>query len=300
MLMLIVLGFRGDICRPTANSPVKITNFVDTSTSPTLVNSDGSVGQDRDFHKHITTDADEPGPKVYVPTSMANLVSQKPASELLVEKRLPSFTESRRSTKSAWRQSFTSEHRREGLRNLSQGHGVPQTSDTEEIATETQDANTKSDKDEALHVEKSHLKDCCGSMDFGGVDGSTDETAITHLQEMKISKRLASSRLQSSTSSPQLSSWGSHQRSKSGCFITNLTDHARRRGNTDMASIDGNLNVWSEIQLDDKSPFRPKSAAPATTRPSAVDSRFSFLSYLPSSKSRAKFKFSSSADGKFE
>lgn len=265
------------------------------------MNSDGSVGQDHEVHTYLTNESDEHGPKVYVPTSMANLILQKPASELLSAKRLS--TESEGKSRSLWRLSFSSEHRREGLRKLSQGSGIPVTAEAAPAASiDTPDSTLLSldqKTDNALGVAESHLQNCCGSMDFGGVDGGTDEATTPHLHEMKISQRLASSRLQSSTSSPQLSSWGSRVHGQSNSTTT-TADHSHRKRHTDnlVASIDGKLNVWSEIKLDN-SPFRPKSAAPDTKHIPIFDSRFSFFSYMPGSKAaRAKFKFSSSADGK--
>lgn len=141
-----------------------------------------------------------------------------PKSPVLRPTRLPSIVEP---NQSSWRLSFTSEHRGEQLRKLSQGSAFPVTVNVErlnEIAqpsrylhdkgfrTSYQMISTPEDKTN-LESYASHSQTCSASQDFGGTDGVGDGSGTTHLHNMRISQRLASSA--KSSSSHKVSSLGS-------------------------------------------------------------------------------------------
>jgi hypothetical protein len=118
-------------------------------------------------------------------------------------------------------------------------------------------------------------------------DGST----AIHLHEMGISQRLASKGLQSSSSSPQLSSWGgrSHHREVSSVSgASRLTDNGRARylrNTSDSIPLSERIPpTWGKILKDDTSSFYPSCRN--SIQPSRESSRFNLLSLLAGGKDK--------------
>jgi hypothetical protein len=127
----------------------------------------------------------------------------------------------------------------------------------------------------------SHEDTCNIAHDFGGVDGGIEANAVTlHLHEMGISQRLASSRLQSSASSPQLSTWGSHNRGASSSNESRVfrTERGRCLNNTsDSAPLSERIpQSWGKVLQDGTSSFYP--SAGNSIQPTPNSSRY----HLPS------------------
>ncbi|KAL5324270.1 hypothetical protein ACEPPN_008815 [Leptodophora sp. 'Broadleaf-Isolate-01'] len=161
-------------------------------------------------------------------------VSQIPAAPIISAQRLPSLTDP---VTSPWRLSFSTDNRGQHLRKLSQGHSVAVALDTEHLRLTSppidgwlHSPGLRSPSQPPVKPRDTGLRECSDShevptnQDFGGVDGVKDGSTAVHLHEMEISRRLASKGLHSSASTPQLSSWGSHQRGVSS--ISNLSQAA--------------------------------------------------------------------------
>lgn len=125
--------------------------------------------------------------------------------------------------------------------------------------------------------------------DFGGVDGVKDASTSVHLHEMEISRRLASKGLQSSASTPQLSSWGSHQRgvsSISNISQTAVNERARYlRGTSDSAPLSEHIpQSWGAVVVRRSSSIYP--SAGTSIQHSRESSLLNILSLFPGTKSR--------------
>ncbi|PVH84497.1 hypothetical protein DL98DRAFT_78409 [Cadophora sp. DSE1049] len=106
---------------------------------------------------------------------------------------------------------------------------------------------------------------------------------------MQISRRLASKGLQSSASTPQLSSWGSHQRgvsSISNMSQTAINERARfLRGTSDSAPLSECIpQSWSTVVEHRTSSIYPSAAT--SIHHSRESSFLDILSLFPGSKNR--------------
>jgi hypothetical protein len=207
------------------------------ASSESLVNSTATLSRRHSLPVLPALNNGEHEPRAYIQSRKRSSLPPMPTSPLLEPIRLPSITEP---AQSFWRLSFASDHRGEHLRKLSQGHAVPVTLSVEKLSDTAQPARYLHDKglrtssqaiaasegNSNLESLASHSQTCLASQDFGGVDGIGDDCTTIHLHEMGISQRLAS-RFQSS-SSPQLSSWGSHERQLSSNGDTSKVMRAER------------------------------------------------------------------------
>ncbi|KAK0116892.1 hypothetical protein ONS96_012738 [Cadophora gregata f. sp. sojae] len=204
--------------------------------STTMVNSTASIS--RRHSSPILSEWDPSGhhdePLVYIPSRKQSSIAQMPPAPIILAQRLPSLTDP---VTSPWRLSFSTDNRGQHLRKLSQGHTVPATIDKESLGAASLPStrwlhsqglrspsrslgDLKDPSTEKLSAPEDGIQ---ANQDFGDVDGVKDASAVIHLHDMQISRRLASKGLQSSASSPQLSSWGSHQRGISN--ISNASQH---------------------------------------------------------------------------
>ncbi|KAJ5041149.1 uncharacterized protein L3040_005701 [Drepanopeziza brunnea f. sp. 'multigermtubi'] len=196
------------------------------SPSTAMINSTVSTSVSRRCSLPALSDAgtELDKPIAYLPTrKRGSSVAEVPAAPIIAAQRLPSLTDP---LISAWRLSFSADKRGEHLRKLS-GQAVPITLNPELLREKSPPVDrwlhsqglrspsrafTESDDDGIAGNSESQTVQCHAHDDFGGVDGVKDNLTAVHLHDMNISERLASKGLQSSASSPQLSSWGSHQR----------------------------------------------------------------------------------------
>jgi hypothetical protein len=278
-----------------------------TEWSTTMVNSSTTRSR-RHSSPAVSPQQEIDEPSVYQPTRKRSSLPSMPPAPVIQPHRLPSVVDF---GKSSWRLSFSAENRGDQLRKLSQGVNVPALPGPEKLVSgpqsmrkwlHSQGLRTASQavkhSDDASNLEclASHSQTCASSQDFGGVDGGGDFATALHLHEMGISQRLASKGLQSSCSSPQLSSMGSrtHQRdvsSFSGISRATYKSRARRVQNTtDSLPLSeripetwGNILENGNIQ-DGTSSFYP--SANNSIQPSRKGSRFSLLSLLPGNKSK--------------
>ena len=266
------------------------------ASSDTLVNSTGTLSRRHSSPVLLTPEIGGSEPRVYIPTRKRSSLPPMPASPLLGPTRLPSITEP---AKSSWRLSFASDHRGEHLRKLSQGHAIPITLSVDKLRDAAQPArnlHTKglrtssqvvstSEHNTNLESLASHSQPCSASQDFGGVDGVGDGSTTIHLHEMGISQRLAS-RAQSS-SSPQLSSWGSHERgasSNGGASNIGRTERARYMQNTsDSVPLSGRIpQSWGQVIYGSTSSVYLSTGN--SLQPSRESSRFNLASLVQRSQ----------------
>lgn len=134
----------------------------------------------------------------------------------------------------------------------------------------------------------SHAHTCSTSDDFGGVDGVGDDSAAIHLHEMRISQRLAS-RVQSS-SSPQLSSLGSHERgvsSNGDASSIMRAERARYMQNTsDSIPLSKRIpQSWGQVARGNTSSVY--LSAGHSLQPSRESSGFGIPSFLQGGRNKA-------------
>jgi len=272
--------------------------------STTIVKSNEGTNRNNNLPMLYTLDLNEYEPKVYFPLKKPSSFLETPPAAPILQETGPLSIADPDNLKSPWILSFTSEHRSEGLRNLSQGNAIPMKLDTEKETAVTPIINTRSygrthqmhatniaastEGEANLGATGSHLQTCCGSMDFGGVDGAGDGSAVPYLYEMDISQRLSSRGLQSSVSSPQMSTWGSHQPGwpSSSSKVSRNQPYSMRHAEESVAPIDGSLRIWDEIKLD-ASTFCSRFAATPNYLPEDK-SRVDFLSFLPRTRTRSQ------------
>jgi hypothetical protein len=245
-------------------------------------------------------DFGHPRPLVYVPSRKRSSLPPVPHAPTIEPKRLPSIAEPIRSS---WRLSFSAENRGDHLRKLSQGNGIPLLLTPEQISPQpvrrwlhsqglrsASQVIASSDDNSNLESLASHSQTCFATQEFGSVDGPEDGATIIHLHEMGISQRLASRGLQSSSSSPQLSSWGSHQRGVSS--ISGITqaqairnERARYMQNTsDSIPLSERIpQTWGAVIQDGTSSFYPSVGN--SIQPSPESSQFNLISLLSGGKS---------------
>ena len=286
--------------------------FMEWST--TMVNSSATRSR-RHSSPAISPQYEVEEPDVYQTTRKRSSIPPMPPAPIVGPQRLPSIADA---GKSSWRLSFSSDNRGDQLRKLSQGVDIAALLHTNKLMDGRQPMRTwlhsqglratsqaiESFEDApnleclASHIQTSLSSANHGGVDGGGVDGGADSVAILHLHEMGISRRLASKGLQSSCSSPQLSSIGSrtHQRGVSGISgISRGTckSRARRLQNTsDSLPLSeripeswGNILENGNIQ-DGTSSFYP--SANNSIQPSRTSSRFSLFSMRPGIKSKTE------------
>jgi hypothetical protein len=242
---------------------------------------------------------------VYVPSRKRSSLPLVPHAPTIEPKRLPSIAEPIRSS---WRLSFSAENRGDHLRKLSQGNGIPLLLTPEQVGISPQPVRrwlhsqglrsmsqviASSDDNPNLESLASHSQTCSATQEFGSVDGPEDGATIIHLHEMGISQRLASRGLQSSSSSPQLSSWGSHQRgvsSISGIAQAQAirSERARYMQNTsDSIALSERIpQTWGAVIQDGTSSFYPSVGNSLQASPES--SQFNLVSLLRDSKGDEK------------
>jgi hypothetical protein len=262
------------------------------------VNSTGSLSRRHSSPVLLTPGTGNSEPRVYFPSRKRSSLPPMPAAPLLKPTRLPSIVEP---YKSSWRLSFTSDHRGEHLRKLSQGQAIPITLNPLKLRDNAQptsylhnrglrtSSQVAANSDDDTHLESlaSHSQTCSASQDFGGVDGVGDGSTEIHLHEMGISQRLAS-RVQSS-SSPQLSNWGSHGRgasSNGGASNPIRAERARYMQNTsDSVPLSERIpQSWGQVIQDTTSSVYP--SAGNSLQPSRESSRFNLSSLLQGSRNK--------------
>jgi hypothetical protein len=273
--------------------------------SPTLVNSSPTVSRRHSSpilsEFEITTASEI---QVYRPSRKRSSIPPIPPAPILRPKRLSSIVEPARSS---WRLSFSSDNRGEHLRKLSQGAAIPISLITQQQQgvvlppingwlrsqglRSTSQAIASTEDSTNLESSASHSHTCSACQDFGGVDGVEDGSMTIHLHEMGISQRLASKGLQSSSSSPQLSSWGgrSHYREVSSVSgASRFTDNGRARylrNTSDSIPLSERIpRTWGKILNDDTSSFYPSGRN--SIQPSRESSRFNLLSLLAGGKDK--------------
>jgi hypothetical protein len=199
---------------------------------------------------------------LYSPRRRGSSIPLLPQAPVLQPARLPSITEP---APPSWRLSFSAEKRGEELRKLSQNSTFPITVTTELLGSSPAPLNkwlhsqglrsvsqvVKSNDYENPESVVCTSPTCSTGQDFGGVDGVGDPGNL-HLHEMGISMRLASSRLDSSSSSPQLSNWESNRRgfsSLSGSSQFLCTVGQDQNHSSDSAPLSQNIPLpWGAIQ----------------------------------------------------
>lgn len=264
----------------------------------TLVSSTGTLSRRHSSPVLLSPDIPDFELRVHIPSRKRSSLPPMPASPLLEPTRLPSIAEP---AKSSWRLSFASEHRGEHLRKLSQGHAVPITLSVEKLRNASQQPRYLHDKglrnssqvittsEDSPNLESlaSHSQTCLANQDFGGVDGVGDGSTSLHLHEMGISQQLAS-RAQSS-SSPQLSSWGSHERDVSSNGRASHMFRAERsrymQSTSDSAPLSERIpQSWGQvIHGDTSSVYLSASNSLQTSRES---SQFNVSSFLQGSRNK--------------
>ncbi|KAH6674525.1 hypothetical protein B0J14DRAFT_43183 [Halenospora varia] len=248
------------------------------------------------------SNADRAGPQVYQPTRKRSFDIPTPPSPVLAPTRLSSVPEPR---KSSWRLSFASSKRGEVLRKLSQEQKTAILPNLEPLSTSPPSlkrwlypqglrspskAVHSSEDGTNLDTLTSHEQTYTPSQDFGGVDGGAEQDSSSiHLQEMGISQSLASRALQVSSSSPQLSSWNSHQRGASSISDISRVIRSERarylRYTSDSAPLSERIpQSWGKILPDGASSFYPSTMN--SMQPSPESSRFNLVSLLSGSKDK--------------
>ncbi|CZS98739.1 uncharacterized protein RAG0_07345 [Rhynchosporium agropyri] len=288
---------------PFKKSPRCQSNTLTPST--TKVNSTASISRRHSSPALSIWDLEhDPGEEglVYIPSRKRSSIPEIPAAPMIRAQRLPSLTDP---AISAWRLSFSVDKRGQHLRKLSQGYAVPVTLDTELLreasppverwlhgpGMRSPSPSTSYGKGKdvtAQNCSVQHVGDCT-KQDFGGVDGAKEASSPIHLQEMEISRRLASGGLQSSASTPQLSSWGSHQRGVSS--ISNFSQAAideRDRNSgciSDSARLSDHIpHSWGAVVEHPSSSVYPSSGN--SMQPSRESSLLNILSLFPGPKGR--------------
>ena len=269
-----------------------------------MVNSSGTISRRHSSPVLNDWEVTVSNPAVYVPTRKRSSVPPVPPKSVIEAKRLPSILGPCRST---WRLSFNSTNRGDELRKLSQEHTEhpPVTLNrfgvsllpmrtwlhSQGLRSPSQ-AIVSSEDDTHIDSLASHVETCTVTSDFGGVDGGAEENGTTlHLYEMGISQRLASSfkGLQSSASSPQLSSWGSHNRGEwsisgeSRPFLTQRPRHLQNTSDSDPLS-QRFPQSWGKVLQDGTSSFYP--SAGNSIQPSPQSSRYNLASLLAASRNK--------------
>ncbi|TAQ85967.1 hypothetical protein B7494_g5699 [Chlorociboria aeruginascens] len=273
----------------------------DVESSNTLINS--TVTPSRRFSSPGPSElhSDLPIPQAYIPIRRRSSIPEIPLAPVLKPRRLSSIGEPR--SQSSWRLSFTAQNRAEHLRKLSQEHTNPNILNLGEPLLVTQPINKwlqsqglrsssevieRSDEKLGLDPMPSRLETCTISKDFGGVDGIGDAPPILHLYEMDISQRLASRGLQSSASSPHLSSLGSQSRHRESIGgASRHTQNSRAhylQSTSDSAPLSERIPPsWGGVLQDGTSSFYPSTGN--SIQPSPHSSRFDLLSLLSGNKS---------------
>ncbi|TVY87365.1 hypothetical protein LAWI1_G007408 [Lachnellula willkommii] len=270
-------------------------------SSVTMVNSSGAISRRHSSPLLNDWEASEFNPAVYVPTRKRSSIPPIPSTPVLEAQRLPSLPEPGRSS---WRLSFNASNRGDELRKLSQEHIEHPPVALQRFDVSSQPMRTwlhnqglrspsqvitSSEDDTTVKMIASHAGSCTVASDFGGVDGGVEANETTlHLHEMGISQQLASSKgLQSSASSPQLSSWGSHNRgnsSISGEFRPFLTYKPRHlQDSSDSDPLSQRLpQSWGKVVQDNTSSFYP--SAVNSMQPSPQSSRYNLASRIAASR----------------
>ena len=279
-----------------------------TNSSLTVINSSGTISRRHSSPALVEVNSGTPVLSVYVPSRKRSSIATMPPTPIIQPNRLPSIAEPARSS---WRLSFTSDHRGDHLRKLSQEHSIPTTTITENVGPSpppmrrwlhsqglrsSSNVIASSDDNTNLDSHASHSQTCSTTQDFGGVDGPEEGENAFHLYEMGISQRLASRGLQSSSSSPQLSSWGSHQRGISSISASSQaqvlrTERARYLWMDTSESIplsERMPEAWGAVvrdgtlARDGASSFYP--SAGNSIQPSPQSSRFNLQTLLESNR----------------
>jgi hypothetical protein len=272
-------------------------------SSITMVNSSSARSR-----RHSSPDSPPLGTEIpfYFPRKRSS-TPPIPAAPQLKPQRLPSITDP---VRSSWRLSFAESNRGEQLRKLSEGKNIPLSLNLESLVEGpppmsrwllSQGLRSPS---QAISSEDTTNMESLPTLnaenqDFGGVDGGKDSLTTLHLHEMGISERLASRGLQSSASSPQLSTVGSrtHFRGLSNPSVnsraTNRSRSRYMRNTSDSIPLSQSIpNSWGTVLPDDKpfqdgaSSFYPSAAN--SIQPSPQSSRFNLFSLLAASKSRTE------------
>jgi hypothetical protein len=270
-----------------------------------MVNSSGTISRRHSSPMLNDWESTNSDPAVYISTRKRSSLPPVPPKPVIGAKRLPSIPEP---GKPSWRLSFTSPNRGEELRKLSQGHSEPLPVTLEYFGVSplpmrtwlhsqglrsSSQAIMSSEDDVNIDSLASHAETCTVMEDFRGVDGGVEANGPTlHLHEMCISEQLASSfkGLQSSASSPQLSSWGSHNRgasSISGESRPFLTQRPCYLQNTSQDSEPLSQHIpqsWGKVLQDGTSSFYP--SAGNSIQPSPQSSRYNLASLLAASKNK--------------
>jgi hypothetical protein len=245
-----------------------------------------------------------------------SLLPPIPSAPTLPPVRLPSIGEPQ-THRPSWRLSFVAGNRAEELRRPSQEEQIPNQmaalplSKGQPVLSRwlhgqglRYSSNGIASLDEgnaAMESLVSESKSGLVNGDIGDVDGGVERPAATvHLHQMDISHRLFSAgTLHLSCSSPQLASWGSHQRGESS--FSNATDliHKERRKflrqTSDSANLSGEIpRSWGKVVQNKGSSFY--SSSRNSPRPTPESSRFNLVNLLASSKIRATGQ---SRSGKF-
>lgn len=238
-------------------------------------------------------------PAVDVPERKRSSLPPIPPEPVIAATHLPDITEA---TKSSWRLSFSSNKRGEILRQLSKEHAEPLPVTLEHFGVSPLPMRAwmhsqglrspsqviASSEDDANYIGSpaSQTNTCSAAHDFGGVDGGVEaNVVILHLHEMGISQRLASSRLQSSASSPQLSSWGSHNRGASSSNESRVIRAERGRclnNTSDSAPLSERIpQSWGKVLQDGTSSLYP--SAGNSIQPTPQSSRYNLPSLVTGS-----------------
>ncbi|KAF4637336.1 hypothetical protein G7Y89_g757 [Cudoniella acicularis] len=271
-------------------------------TGQPLTRSSGTIVRRHSSPVLVETKIDTIRLTVPKPTRKRDSIPSIPSAPVLEPKRLPSISEPR---KSSWRLSFTSSKRGEVLRKLSQEHTEPGSAILDSLGVNppplkrwlygqglrsSSNAIESSEDNTNLDTLASHSQTCTPGQDFGGVDGGVEEDVSSiHLHEMGISHLLASKALQSSSSSPQLSSWNSHHRVASSISDVSKAIQGERarylRHTSDSVPLSEKIpQSWGKVLEDGTSSFYPSSST--SIQPSPESSRFNLASLLSSSKTK--------------
>lgn len=214
---------------------------------------------------------------VNIPSSlpMDSFYSTMPSSPVLRPQRLPSITDAA-IRRTSWRLSFASEERSCQLRapsldekshvETSKPALTPPRSPaliwlrSQGLRLSSQAISDPSEHTGELGILPSHNSLRRSTSDFGGVDGSfeVEETPI-HLWDMQIPQRLRSRELYSYGSSPQLSSWGSHnycrehsvEMEKSKFSMANRSRHRKTSSSGDVDTVTS--RTWAKVTCEKKS-----------------------------------------------
>jgi len=268
-----------------------------------MANSSGTISRRHSSPILNDWESTNSDPFVYTSTRRRSSLPPVPPTPTIEAKRLPSIPEP---GKTSWRLSFTSPNRGEELRKLSQEHTGPSSMALEYFGVSPLPMRTwlhsqglrsssqgimSSEDSTKIDSLASRTETCTVTEDFGGVDGGAEANGtIVHLHEMGISQRLASSfkGLQSSASSPQLSSWASHNRdgsSISGESRPFLTQRPRYLQHTSQDSEHLSQRIpqsWGKVLQDGTSSFYPSAVNSIKLSPQS--SRYNLASLLAASK----------------